>query len=257
LPDQQLPADFVAMLKRTDQLLADAGLVPDYAYDKTLYAVTKLAIQGRITIHGSITKETQHYWQGETTFAVSFGKVWPKSWRVPLACLDWFVEVPRLAEAVGDTIDELLAGLEPAAAEQPTQAAAETPTQPAAAEPSKPKRSRKKPAVDPKKKQQEIAFEFLKLWHRYDEDSFNSDPIPEKSKWQQWMLERSPENPVPSPPTVTRMLRKKLGGNDKYLVACRNGRIKELLTVAAGDAVRVYREQLDERSTTDAKPDLD
>jgi hypothetical protein len=244
LPNQQLPADFVGMLKRTDRLLADAGLVPDYAYDKTLHAVAKLAIQGRIT------KATQYCWQGGSAFAKPF----VDTNQVPLACLDWFVKVDRLAEAVGDSIDELLISLETVSDEQqPTPVTIEQP----AAKPSEPKRSRKKSAVPPEKSKQEIAFGFLLLWHQYGTEDFNNDPIPAKQDWQLWMKDRSPDKPVPSPTAVSHMM-KMFGGQRKYNQHCQARTIERELAKAVLESAKVPQSKLPkERSTDDPEIDLE
>lgn len=130
---------------------------------------------------------------------------------------------------------------------------------PAALVPANPKRSRRKPAVPVEKSKRELAFEWLKLWHRYGTEYFNTDPIPGKTERQQWMEGENEGKPGPCPSAFTRMFQEKFGSHAKYLNGCRNGSIKQLLTVAAGDAVRVYQssKQSMERSTYDSEIDLD
>jgi hypothetical protein len=168
---------FCSLIKRSDCLLEDAKLAPKYGRDATLKAVVKMAL------NGDISTAEPYYWQGGTTYAVSFAKVWPKSWPVPLSCLDWFVEVPQLPEAVGDTLDELLNRLEQPEPVEPSDPSASPKEKqpPSKTEPPQTKQPRKKSAVPPEKTKQEIALGFLLLWHQYGNDSFNNDPIPTKA----------------------------------------------------------------------------
>jgi hypothetical protein len=225
---------FSASVHRTDDLLTQLPLLPaEYRSRPILYIVADLALRNRID------RAAPYYWQGDTTFA----KSWVDGTQIDLPCWDWFCKVDRLPEAIADTIDELLAGFGTAAVEQPA--------------PAQPKPPRKKSAVPAEKTQEEIAFDFLKLWHRYKTDSFNTEPIPEKAGWQQWMQQQAKGGQVPSPATVSRMLKAQFKGHSKYQAACRTERIEKLLSLAAGDVSRVYQELTLERSTEDAEKDLD
>lgn len=134
----------------------------------------------------------------------------------------------------------------------------ETPQQADAAEP---KRRRRKPAVAPEKTQEQVAFEFLLLWHRYGhrKAEFNSEPIPGKTAWHQWMLGQNDGKPVPGATTVSRMLKDKFGSKANYEHACRNGTIEHLLAAANGELSKVFQGSVvaKERSTTDPELDLD
>jgi len=130
-PDQtlsELNQTFCSLMDRTDSLLKQINLTPGYDRGDILDAVVVLAEQGRID------RAFRYYWQGGTKFA----KCTADRMKIPLACLDWFVKVDRLAEAVADAIDELLTSLEPAGDEQqPMPVTIEQPT----AKPSEPEGS--------------------------------------------------------------------------------------------------------------------
>lgn len=237
---------FWALVSRTDDLLKQVDIAPEYRSESILYAVADLSLRNRIN------RASPYYWQGGTTFAKSWVDRMQVQLPLPLPCLDWFSKVDRLPEAIADTIDELLAGFETSADGQQPPARMEQP----ATEP--PKQTRNKPAVSAEKTQEEIAWQYLLLRHRYGNDNFCSDPIPPLSKFVLWMQEQNAGKPSPSTATVTRMLKDKFGGHAEYLYACRTGSIEQLLTVAAGDAARVFQRQLQrERITTDPDHDLD
>jgi hypothetical protein len=231
---------FCSMIRRCDYLLKEANLIPEYSSDATLYAVTTLAL------NGDISTAKPYYWQGGTTFAASFAKDWPKSWTVPLSCLDWFVKIDELPEAVGDTIDELIIRMETAGDKQPAmQATIEQPT----AEPSEPKQEASDKAV---------AFAFLLLWHRYDTKDFNSEPIPGRTKFVKWMQENADGRQVPSYSTVWRLLKSMFGNKKTYEQACQNGTLEPTLKIANREGAEVFQGSRPpkERSTEDPEIDL-
>lgn len=247
--DPELAGLFSTMINRCDGLLKQAGLTTIYDKDTTFFAVVNLALTEKIdTVF-------PYYWQGGTRFA----KSWVDISQVTLACLDWFVKIDQLPEAIGDTLDELLNPVEHPETVEPSDlpVSSEEKQPPSKPEPQQPKRYHKKPAVPAEKTQRERAFDWLKLWHKYGTENFNTDPIPEKAEWRQWMAERNAGEPGPSPSTFTLMFAEKFGSHAKYLIACRTGRIEQKLTLEAGDAVRVYQGQIDDRSTTDPEQDLD
>lgn len=142
---------------------------------------------------------------------------------------------------------------------QPEQAARVPDTQlPSKPEPPQPKRYRKKPAVPAEKTQEEIAFGFLLLWHKYGTENFHTDPVPKRTEWQQWMAERNAGKPGPSPSTFSLMFKDKFGDHAKYVNACGNGTLETKLALGNGEAARVYQQQRQrERTTTDPEQDLD
>ncbi len=254
---------FSELLNRTSDMLRQANLAPqyhrgpllgsavadmiagygsDYSDESILYIVADFALQSRIN------QTVPYYWQGGTTFA----KSWADRMQIPLPCLDWFTKVDRLPEAIADVIDELLTGFETSADRQQPPARME---QPAAGPSKQPKRKSEVPA---EKSQQEIAFGFLLLWHQYGNENFNNDPILTKQGWQQWMKDRSPDKPVPSPGTVTRMMKEMFGSMREYSQHCQARTIHRELAKAVLESAKVPQSKLPkEHITEDPEIDLD
>lgn len=241
---------FCPLIARSDYLLKEANLTPKYDHDATLYAVAKMAI------NGDISTSTPHCWQGGSLFAKSM----VDGMRLPIACSDWFVTVDELPEAIGDTLDELLNRLEQSTVVEPSDSpvSSEEKQLPSKPEQPQPKRYRKKPAVPAERKQQEIAFGFLLLWHQYGNENFNNDPIPTKQDWQQWMKDRSSDKPVPNPVAVTRMMKAMFGGMKEYNQHCQARTIHRELAKAVLESAKVPQSKLPkEHITEDPEIDLD
>lgn len=152
--------------------------------------------------------------------------------------------LPAAGIAMADTIE--------------TDVMQEAKPQPSNTEPPQTKRSRKKPAVPVEKKQQEIAFGFLLLWHQYGNENFNNDSIPTKQDWQQWMKDRSPDKPVPKPVTVTRMMQERFGSRKEYNQHCQARTIHRELAKAVLESAKVPQSKLPkEHITEDPEIDLD
>jgi len=245
----ELTQVFCSLIHRTDSLLKQINLVPNHT-DAVFFAVVNLALNEKTdTVF-------PYYWQGGTKFA----KSWVDIMQVPLACLDWFVVVPLLPEAVADTIDELLTNLE---AVSDGQQQMPVTIEQHAAKPSEPV-TIEQPAAEPSEPKQDasdktVAFSFLLLWHRYGTKDFYSEPIPSEAKFVPWMQKNAAGKPVPSYATVWRLLKDMFGNKTKYNQACRAGTLEPMLKIANREGAPVFQgsRPLKERSIEAPDMDLD
>jgi hypothetical protein len=150
--------------------------------------------------------------------------------------------LPAAGIAIADTIE--------------TDVMQEAKQQPPKQELTQTKRSRKKSPVPAEKSQQEIAFGFLRLWHQYGTENFNNDPIPAKQDWQQWMKDRSPDKPVPSPTAVSLMMKAMFGNMRKYNQHCQARTIHRELAKAVLESAKVPQSKLPKEHITE-DPEID